>query len=220
MIFIGRYGFQASSTNSSFPRAALPLILPQIPGWVPRVFLQIFQKWQQLYYKNSQDGLPSTLRFQHPIKQMGKHGIFQVPFLAPVFLLRQRGWCRTTLSGTNPSQLSQPKSICFRDIVEVTAQDIILWGHREEILLGVLNSCFSMNHDIYCVSSLYWLLEILQPKLQTTFSKYKELHPGYILLFLLLTQILSNMPIFLLKCTYLHMLVDIYFACAYLEMSF
>ena len=49
------------------------------------------------------------------------------------------------MNSKNRSQSSQPKSICFRDIVEVNVHGIIiLWGHMEEILSGIsnLNSCF------------------------------------------------------------------------------
>lgn len=87
-------------------------------------------------------------------------------------------------------------------------------GHMEEILSGVsiLNSCFSVNHEIDCISSLYWLLGSLEPKLETTYSKYTELNPNYILFFLLLPQIFTFAYfLILLKCTYLHMLLDIYF---------
>lgn len=72
------------------------------------------------------------------------------------------------MNSKNRSQSSQPKSLCFRDIVEVNVHGIvILWGHMEEILSGIsnLNSClfvwvffFLVNHRIYriyCVSSLY-----------------------------------------------------------------
>lgn len=152
---------------------------------------------------------------QHPIKSVRKHGICWVPFSALLSLLRQRGQCRATLSNTKRSQPSQPRSTCCRDIAEVTIQDIIiLWGHMEEILSGVsiLNSCFSVNHEIDCISSLYWLLGSLEPKLETTYSKYTELNPNYILFFLLLPQIFTFAYfLILLKCTYLHMLLDICF---------
>lgn len=140
----------------------MPLIFPQIPGWVLRAFLQIFQKLQQLYCKDSQNSLSSTLRFQYPFKNVGKHDICWVPFSALLSFLRQRGQCRATMNSKNRSQSSQPKSLCFRDIVEVNVHGIIiLWGHMEEILPGIsnLNSClFLVNHRIYriyCVSSLY-----------------------------------------------------------------
>ena len=74
---------------------------------------------------------------------MGKHDICWVPFSALLSLLRQREYCRATMNSKN-SQSSQPKSICFRDIVEVNVHGIvILWGHMEEILSGIsnLNSC-------------------------------------------------------------------------------
>lgn len=48
------------------------------------------------------------------------------------------------MNSKNRSQSSQPKSLCFRDIVEVNVHGIvILWGHMEEILSGIsnLNSC-------------------------------------------------------------------------------
>lgn len=86
--------------------------------------------------------------------------------------------------------------------------------------VSTMNGCFSMrnqltctlhsvNHDIYCVSPLHWLLGSLEPKLWTISSKYTQFGTSYSLFFLLL-NILTYLFSYLVKCTYLHMLVDIY----------
>lgn len=116
------------------------------------------------------------------------------------------------MNSKNRSQSSQPKSICFRDTVEVNVHGIIiLWGNMEEILSGIsnLNSCFwwIIRFIVFPLCIDCWGIgsQNLRPSLASI------LNPKYIFFFLLSTQIFPfTYFLILLKYTYLYIPLDIY----------